>query len=61
MMDREKKQERGKLADADNMRERERECVRRMQIRKACTAVKYSHAGSHSASNWCIIDGRHSF
>ena len=32
-----------------------------MQIREACTAVKYSHAGSHSALNWCIIGGKHSF
>lgn len=35
--------------------------VRGMQIREAYTAVKYSCAGSHSALNWCIISGTHSF
>lgn len=50
--DREKKAERG-------WKQRYIESWRAIQIRKACTAVKYSCAGSHSELNWHIIRGKH--
>lgn len=51
----------GEKKAARGRKQRCRESPTAIRIRKACTAVKYSCAGSHSELNSCIIRGKNSF